>query len=106
MKAWRAPSSLVTAVDFGPFNALPANLPYRFREALESIGFPDRNPGACWVSEFCYEARELLERCAELDAVDRGGAGVRVERVAIRRGHGDRHEVSRLRGLQAGRRGD
>ena len=52
-------SSLITAVDFGLFNRLPENLPYEFVKLLESVGWPEKNPGECWVSTVCYMLDDL-----------------------------------------------
>jgi len=58
-------SSLVTAPDFGHWNALPENLPFEFVKLLDAVGFGATSPGQCWVSESCFEARRVLERFVE-----------------------------------------
>ena len=52
-------SSLITAIDFGHFNRLQENLPYEFVRLLESVGWPEKNPGECWVSTICYLLDDL-----------------------------------------------
>jgi hypothetical protein len=53
-------ASAVSAFDFGA-NASPAHQSKSFRDLMTALGAP-RNPGACWVSEMCYEPVQLLER--------------------------------------------
>ena len=55
-------SSLVTAVDYGLFNALVPNLPFEFAKIIDAIGDSSFDSGECWVSDTCYEARVLLEK--------------------------------------------
>jgi len=52
-------SSLITAVDFGHFNRLKGNLPFEFVKLLEGVGWPQKNPGNCWVSTVCYDLETL-----------------------------------------------
>jgi hypothetical protein len=54
-------SSLVTAIDFGPYNALEPNMPFEFANLASILGMDELNPGQCWVSESCYEAIDLLK---------------------------------------------
>lgn len=47
-------ASGVPAVDFGPDNAVPANLPGSFNQFL--FGYlGSSNPGGCWVSHRCFQ---------------------------------------------------
>ena len=53
-------SSAVSAIDFGA-NKLPAYQSKSFRALMTALGAP-RNPGACWVSEMCYEPLQLVQK--------------------------------------------
>ena len=55
-------SSLISAIDFGHSNRRAECLPKNFVDMLSPLGFPNSNPGQCWVSTFCYEANDLLEK--------------------------------------------
>eukprot|EP00466_Bigelowiella_natans_P004567 jgi/Bigna1/142008/aug1.66_g16716 len=55
-------ASLISAVDFGHQNRNVSRLPDLFVDLLETLGYPSRNPGACWVSTMCYRASDALER--------------------------------------------
>ena len=48
----------VPAIDFGGYNRRPANQPASFRDLFDHI---DGNPGACWVSVKCYQAKWLVD---------------------------------------------
>ena len=37
-------------------------LPKVFAEYLRGEGYPNINPGKCWVSTFCYEAKDILNK--------------------------------------------
>eukprot|EP00939_MAST-03C_sp_MAST-3C-sp1_P003853 g3853.t1 len=52
-------TTLLSAIDFGYFNRIEANLPTRLTELMRAVGYP-KNPGGCWVSELCYRAEDLL----------------------------------------------
>ena len=55
-------SSLVTAIDFGKKNRKASCLPKLFAQYLMDEGYPNVNPGKCWVSTFCYEAKDILNK--------------------------------------------
>eukprot|EP00944_MAST-04C_sp_MAST-4C-sp1_P000881 g881.t1 len=58
-------SSLVTAIDFGKKNRKLSCLPKLFANYLMEEGYPQVNPGKCWVSTFCYEAQEIMQKFIE-----------------------------------------
>ena len=55
-------SSLVTAIDFGKNNRKASCLSKSLAQYLTSEGYPKVNPGKCWVSTFCYEAKDILNK--------------------------------------------
>ena len=56
-------SSNVPAIDFGPKNGQPSNLPASFNELLYGPLMPGaKNLGDCWVSKKCFTPGPVLEQ--------------------------------------------
>eukprot|EP00945_MAST-04E_sp_MAST-4E-sp1_P001929 g1929.t1 len=53
-------SSLVTALDFGKRNRKLSCMTKNLAKYLQSQKYPFNNPGKCWVSTYCYQAKDML----------------------------------------------
>ena len=68
-------TSAVSAPDFGPTNRYAQFQSSRLESLLYSVGYPQSNPGNCWVSYVCYLPGDLFHGWVEGEV---RGAGSRM----------------------------